>query len=79
MILTDAVFTKFLISPTSGGRSVGIVRWRTQATEFSFFIDLKEVIMNKVFSVSKVICSFADHDDPMVHDMSSAQNWGLTN
>jgi hypothetical protein len=26
-----------LISPTSGGRSVGIVRSRTEATEFSFF------------------------------------------
>jgi hypothetical protein len=26
-----------LTSPTSGGRSVGIVRSRTQATEFSFF------------------------------------------
>jgi hypothetical protein len=25
-----------LTSPTSGGRSVGIVRWRTQDTEFSF-------------------------------------------
>jgi hypothetical protein len=25
-----------LTSPTSGGRSVGIVRWRTQATEFVF-------------------------------------------
>jgi hypothetical protein len=27
-----------LTSPTSGGRSVGIVRSRTQATEFSFFM-----------------------------------------
>jgi hypothetical protein len=27
-----------LTSPTSGGRSVGIVRSRTQATEFSFLI-----------------------------------------
>jgi hypothetical protein len=26
-----------LTSPTSGGRSVGIVRSRTQATEFSFY------------------------------------------
>jgi hypothetical protein len=26
-----------LISPTCGGWSVGIVRWRTKATEFSFF------------------------------------------
>jgi hypothetical protein len=29
-----------LISPTNGGRSVGIVRSRTQATEFSFFFSL---------------------------------------
>jgi hypothetical protein len=27
-----------LTSPTSGGRSVGIVRSRTQATEFSFLV-----------------------------------------
>jgi hypothetical protein len=27
-----------LTSPTSGGRSVGIVRSRTQATEFSLFL-----------------------------------------
>jgi hypothetical protein len=26
-----------LTSPTSGGRSVGIVRWLTKAMEFSFF------------------------------------------
>jgi hypothetical protein len=31
-----------LTSPTSGGRSVGIVRWRTKATELvSFSIDFK--------------------------------------
>jgi hypothetical protein len=29
-----------LISPTSGGSSIGIVRWRTQATEFSYFTSL---------------------------------------
>jgi hypothetical protein len=29
-----------LYSPTSGGRSVGRVRSRTQATEFSFFFSL---------------------------------------
>jgi hypothetical protein len=29
--------TLALTSPTSGGRSVGIVRLRTTATEFSFF------------------------------------------
>jgi hypothetical protein len=30
-----------LTSPTSGGRSIGMVRSRTQATEFSFFMDSK--------------------------------------
>jgi hypothetical protein len=29
-----------LTSPTSGGRSVGIVGLRTKATEFSFLIDV---------------------------------------
>ena len=29
-----------LTSPTGGGRSVGIVRSRTKATEFSFFNDI---------------------------------------
>jgi hypothetical protein len=29
-----------LTSPTSGGRSVGIVRLRTTATEFSFYTDI---------------------------------------
>jgi hypothetical protein len=33
--LSTEVFTTLL---TSSGRSVGIVRWRTQATEFSFFV-----------------------------------------
>jgi hypothetical protein len=27
-----------LTSPTSGGRSVGIVRWRTKAPEFVYFV-----------------------------------------
>jgi hypothetical protein len=31
-----------LTSPTSGGRSVGIVRLRTTATKFSFFINYTE-------------------------------------
>jgi hypothetical protein len=34
-----------LTSPISGGRSVGIIRSRTQATEFSFF-KLQHVIVN---------------------------------
>jgi len=32
-----------LTSPTGGGRSVGIVRVRTKATEFSFFSRPKDV------------------------------------
>ena len=32
-----------LASPTGGGRSVGIVRVRTKATEFSFSFSLREV------------------------------------
>jgi hypothetical protein len=31
-----------LTSPTSSGRSVGIVRWRTKAPEFSFFLAFKK-------------------------------------
>jgi hypothetical protein len=33
--------TLALTSPTSGGRSVGIVRFRTKATEFSLVLDLR--------------------------------------
>jgi len=29
-----------LTSPTGGGRSVGIVRWRTKATEFSLVLGI---------------------------------------
>ena len=32
-----------LNSPTGGGRSVGIVRSRTKATEFSFLVDVGEI------------------------------------
>jgi hypothetical protein len=32
-----------LTSPTRAGPSVGIVPLRTKATEFSFFLDLKEI------------------------------------
>jgi hypothetical protein len=36
----EALLTGILqTSPTSGGRSVGIVRSRTKATEFSFRLD----------------------------------------
>jgi hypothetical protein len=31
-----------ITSPTSGGRSVGIVRSRTQTVEFSSFLDVEE-------------------------------------
>ena len=34
-----------LTSPTGGGRSVGIVRSRTQATEFSFFLVVVVVVV----------------------------------
>jgi len=34
-----------LISPTGGGRSVGIVRVRTKATEFSCLFDLLLLLM----------------------------------
>ena len=32
-----------LTSPTGGGRSVGIVRSRTKATEFSFSLEQREI------------------------------------
>ena len=35
-----------LTSPTGGGRSVGIVRSRTKATEFSLVVVVVEVIQN---------------------------------
>jgi hypothetical protein len=38
-----------LTSPTSGGRSVGIVRWRTEAPDFLFFLD-DEVAISKIDS-----------------------------
>jgi hypothetical protein len=40
-----------LTSPTGGGRSVGIVRSRTKATEFSFSVptqNLRDIILLKV-------------------------------
>jgi hypothetical protein len=40
-----------LTSPTSGGRSVGIVRSRTQATEFSFSFFLS-CIIKSVYAVT---------------------------
>jgi hypothetical protein len=46
-----------LTSPTSGGRSVGIVRLRTEATEFVlflFFVLLHSVDMGDVADVSYV-------------------------
>ena len=36
-----------LASPTGGGRSVGIVRVRTKATEFSLVLMFKEILINK--------------------------------
>jgi hypothetical protein len=40
-----------LTSPTSGGRSVGIVRSRTQATEYSFFLVLPYLILLNVVPI----------------------------
>jgi hypothetical protein len=44
-----------LTSLTSGGRSVGIVRSRTQATEFSFFMNLRASLLS-----AKVATNFDD-------------------
>ena len=35
-----------LTSPTGGGRSVGTVRVRTKATEFSFSVYIKQLVSN---------------------------------
>jgi hypothetical protein len=46
-----------LIWPTNGGHSVGIVRSRTQATEFSFFInDISKLLIscNKISPFSNI-------------------------
>jgi hypothetical protein len=41
--------------PASGGRSAGIVRWQTQATEFSFsFFIFAEYAILMVWSLSKL-------------------------
>jgi len=40
-----------LTSPTGGGRSVGIVRSRTKATEFFFLLKLVSKILCHVFIV----------------------------
>jgi hypothetical protein len=45
-----------LTSPTCGGRSVGIVRSRTKATELCFAI-LRTVLTIKLFTVNKFIVS----------------------
>jgi len=43
-----------LTSPTGGGRSVGIVRVRTKATEFSFSLTLLNVILPHVLAGESV-------------------------
>jgi hypothetical protein len=43
-----------MCSPTSGGRSVGIVRSRTQATEFQFFMKLKTVARISLYSKIRI-------------------------
>jgi len=44
-----------LTSPTGGGRSVGIVRLRTKATEFSFFFSTKLFTEYTVILCSSVL------------------------
>jgi hypothetical protein len=43
MEFKGSYFVGFVTSSTSGGRSVGIVRSRTKATEFSFFLEVLTV------------------------------------
>jgi hypothetical protein len=43
---TDRAIKLALTSPTSSGRSVGIVRFRTGATELLLFITLDQVILH---------------------------------
>jgi hypothetical protein len=40
-----------LTSPTSGGRSVGIVRLQTKAKEFKFVIDIMVIMLFKIPTV----------------------------
>jgi hypothetical protein len=44
-----------LTSPTGGGHSVGIVRSRTKATEFSFSLDITRLASNEIFLPSNKI------------------------
>jgi hypothetical protein len=44
-----------LTSPTSGGHSVGIVRSRTQATEFIFFIKCRNTVVDPNINIYKLI------------------------
>jgi hypothetical protein len=56
-----------LTSPTSGGRSVGIVRPRTKATEFSLVLGLTAPCVDVVCiyqSVTKFIYSFISFAAP---------------
>jgi hypothetical protein len=47
-----------LNSPTSGGRSVGIVRLRTTATEFSFNSLVVKIRVNSPLSASLLLLVF---------------------
>ena len=42
-----------LTSPTGGGRSVGIVRVRTKATEFSFYKPRVDVEISVIYNMPK--------------------------
>jgi hypothetical protein len=45
-----------LTSPTGGGRSVGIVRSRTKATEFSFVVVVVVVVVAAVAKLQLFLC-----------------------
>ena len=62
-----------LTSPTGGGRSVGIVRSRTKATEFSFFSDSSKLTVSDSSKLTVSDCSkltVSDSSELTVSDCS---------
>jgi len=60
-----------LTSPTGGGRSVGIVRVRTKATEFSFSLVIK--VPEYPFSGSRVVpCGRTDRQHEAFRNFANA-------
>ena len=57
-----------LTSPTGGGRSVGIVRSRTKATEFSLVLAIKTVQLKKRKQMEAVVPWFEVIPDTWVED-----------